>query len=209
MRKNILLLSFFIATLTSFSQNILITDLTTRNMTGGINVNVKTVSGTGSGYLSNSYTINGNIIDLDVCYWFDDTLPILYFDNDFFIPITTEGNYTINVRIILSSSQVTCDYYANTDNQTTSETYLSAAPFESNKIQFLLFPNPTNGKLEYTIKDAIINQITVFDCVGSLVKEINRVSKNHIDLSELNDGVYFLKIQTDSGILNDKVIIRK
>ncbi|VXB88205.1 conserved exported hypothetical protein [Flavobacterium sp. 9AF] len=209
MKKIIIILCFFVSILNSFGQNVLITDLSSTAVSGGINVNVKAVSGTGSGYLSNTYTVNGNVIDLSVCYWFDNNLPILYFDNDFFIPLTTSGNYTVNVHIVLSSSQVTCDNYAITDNQTTSASYLSTTNFENSKIQFLFFPNPSNGKLEYKIGNLMINQITVFDNVGSLVKTINNISKNNIDLSELNDGVYILKIQTDSGILNDRVIIRK
>ena len=120
MKKLLLVLIILGGNLNSFCQNILITQLSANSLTNGINVNVKTISGTGSGYLSNSYTITGNVVDLSVCYWFDNTLPIIQFDNDFIIPLSSYGNYTINVHIKLSTSKITCDNYATTDNGTTS-----------------------------------------------------------------------------------------
>ena len=149
MKIQLLILFILGASLNSFCQNILITQLTATSVTNGVNVNVKTISGTGSGYLSNTYTIAGNVIDLSVCYWFDDTLPVLQFDNDFQIPLTTTGNYIVNVHIKLSTSQVTCDNFATTDNGTTSVSYLSINTFEEFKEGFTFFPNPTNGKVEY------------------------------------------------------------
>ncbi|NHN27587.1 T9SS type A sorting domain-containing protein [Flavobacterium jejuense] len=208
MRKQILLL-FLLIISTTYSQNILITELNSTVVSGGINVNVKTVSGTGSGYLSNDYTVIGNVIELSVCYWFDNTLPILQFDNDFFIPLTIPGNYQINVHIILSTSQVTCDNYANTDNGSLNTSYLETNTFEKNKKGLLLFPNPTSGKIKLKIIDSIPLSLVFFDQTGRLVKEVNDFNENSIDLNELNEGVYFIKIVTDKGIIYEKIIIKK
>jgi hypothetical protein len=209
MKKLLLILFMFGTILNSYCQNILITQLSATSVTGGVNVNVKTVSGTGSGYLSNTYTVTGNVIDLSVCYWFDNTLPILHFDNDFLIPLTTTGNYIVNVHIKLSTSQVTCDNFTTTDNGTTSVSYLSTNNFEKIKDDYTLFPNPTNGKVEFKGNELTINQIDIFDNVSRLVKQINGISENSLDLNELKDGIYFVKIQTENGNLNQKIIIKK
>ena len=209
MKKLLLILFIFGTILNTYCQNILITQLSATSVTGGVNVNVKTISGTGSGYLSNTYTVTGNVIDLSVCYWFDNTLPILQFDNDFLIPLTITDNYTVNVHIKLSTSQVTCDNFATTDNGTTSVSYLSTNSFEKIKDDYTLFPNPTNGKVEYKGNELPINQIDIFDNIGRLVKQINGISENSLDLNELKDGIYLVKIQTENGNLNQKIIIKK
>ena len=209
MKKLLLILFMFSTILNSYCQNILITQLSATSVTDGVNVNVKTISGTGSGYLSNTYTVTGNVIDLSVCYWFDDTLPVLQFDNDFLIPLTTTGNYTVNVHIKLSTSQVTCDNFATTDNGTLNTSYLSTDNFETSKTDLTFLPNPTNGNVEYKSNKLTINQIDIFDSVGRLVKRVKEISENSLDLNELNDGVYLLKIQTGKGNLNQKIIIKK
>ncbi|NJM80552.1 MAG: hypothetical protein HC854_14760 [Flavobacterium sp.] len=170
MKKSLLLLLLFTVS-NIFCQNIFITQLSATELAGGVNVNVQTVSGIGSGYLSNEYTINGNIIDLSVCYWFDQTLPILEFNNDFFIPLSNAGSYEVNVHIILSTSQVTCDNYANTDNRSTTVSYLSTASFEDFKNNFSFFPNPTSGKIHFDKSELVINNLSIYDNTGRIVKK--------------------------------------
>jgi len=209
MKKLLLLSIMFCGILNSYCQNIVITQLSATSLTEGINVNVKTISGTGSGYLSNTYTVTGNVIDLSVCYWFNNTLPVLEFDNDFLIPLTATGNYTINVLIILSTSDITCDNYATTDNGSISLDYLSTTSFEKMKDNFTLFPNPTNGKVEYKGNAFQINQMEIFDNVGRLVQRIKNISESSLDLSALNDGLYIVKALTQNGMLTQKLVVKK
>lgn len=210
MKKSLLFLLLFGTSLFTYSQNIIITDLSATSIDGGINVNVKTISGTGSGYLSNSYTVTGNVIDLSVCYWFDNTLPILEFDNDFPIPLTTSGNYTINVDIILSTSQVTCDNYATTDSKTIKKDYtFSTIEYEKFKKDYILFPNPTKGKMEFTGNQTNIEQIDIYNNLGVLVKHLKIIKNKNIDFNELENGIYLVKIQTKKGILNQKIVVYK
>jgi len=210
MKKIFITLAILVVSASSYCQNIMITDLSTTIVNGGINVNVKTISGTGSGYLSHDYTITGNIIDLSVCYWFDDTLPILEFDNDFLIPLSSNGSYTINVHIILSSSQITCDNFANTDNETIEVEYtLSTTEYELTKRDYALFPNPTNGITQFTGNKLLIKQIDVFDELGRLIKHLKTTNGKSIDFNELQNGIYFVKIYTDKGNLHQKIILEK
>ena len=79
----------------SYSQSIQINQITPSNVSGGINLNLLVTTYNGAGYLSNTYTINGNSINLSVCYWFNVLQPVYQMSNDFFIPITN----VINVEV--------------------------------------------------------------------------------------------------------------
>jgi len=65
---------------------------------------------------------------------------------------------------------------------------------------FTAFPNPTNSKL--TIKSKLsINEISIVDINGRLLNKFNVSNENHditLDVDDLSNGIYFLKIQTDN-----------
>ena len=149
------------------------------------------------------------MIDLSVCYWFDNTLPILQFDNVIFVPLTSDGNYTVNVQIKLSTSIETCNNYATTDNKTTNVSYLSTNDFEQFKKDFAIYPNPTDGKIEFKGVESTINQVDIFDNTGRLVKQIKNITGKSLDLSALNEGLYIVKIQTNKEKLSQKLVIKK
>jgi hypothetical protein len=193
----------------TFSQNILITSLTSESVVGGINVNLQTVSGTGSGYLIHNYTINGDVINLSVCYWFDNTLPILTFNHNFFIPLVNTGNYTLNCQTVLSSSQTVCNNFAITDNRTISATYLNTNSYDLQSEQLVFYPNPSNGIVEFKEINEKINQIFVYDITGKIVKQITETLQNKIDLNELINGVFLLKIETENRVFSQKIVIKK
>jgi hypothetical protein len=71
--------------------------------------------------------------------------------------------------------------------------------------EFILFPNPTYGKINIQTNEKIEN-IKVFDIKG---KFIINFSENTVDLSNQESGIYFLQIQTDKGLYNRKIILKK
>lgn len=83
---------------------------------------------------------------------------------------------------------------------------------EASDIQ--LMPNPNNGRFILEIpstKDQITN-INIHNSIGELVANIpstNLQEQMEIDLSNLADGVYFLMIQSKSGQINKRFVIRK
>ncbi len=74
-----------------------------------------------------------------------------------------------------------------------------------------VYPNPTNGIVNLSIAGNISNslEINIFDIAGKVV-----ISKTHesgtenvkIDMSELSDGVYFVKIYNGSDIVVKKIV---
>ncbi len=77
------------------------------------------------------------------------------------------------------------------------------------KKDIILYPNPVNHLLQYEIlADNLSNNILfeIMDVRGRILKTIakNTVT-GEIDLSELNNGIYFVKIITDHGILIETI----
>ena len=196
---------FFQIVLTK-AQCIDINQITPTQVENGINVNLSLTTCSGANYLSNSYTISGNTINLSICYSINPFQTVINFNEDYFIPIVNSENYTINVSIFYSSSETVCDYFMNGPTETV--TFLSNNNFENSKSKLELFPNPSMGKVELR-NSQTIKRAEIFDNVGRLVKIIKEIHNNQIDLSEFNDGLYLLKVESQEGNLTKKLIIQK
>lgn len=184
----------------ALGQTIQITESSATAVTGGMNVNVKTISFNGAGYLSHTYSINGNTIDLSVCYYFNFLLPILTFDNDFFIPITQSGDYTVNITVYNSSSTEVCDYFSSGGSATHN---VLATPDLGLPKSLGLYPNPTTGTL--FLDTVTESPLYVYDQLGRLVMQTNAASTT-IDLSPLSSGVYIVSGKIGEQTLNQKII---
>ena len=77
---------------------------------------------------------------------------------------------------------------------------LSANQFANNS--FSVAPNPTKGIFAI---NSDVTKVQIFNLTGQLVKTFNNAAANEsLSISELNQGVYFVKV-TDSN-LNEKTI---
>lgn len=76
---------------------------------------------------------------------------------------------------------------------------------ENPNIPFSIFPNPTNQQLNIEIENVEILQIDIIDLSGKRVKTISQ-NTSTLDVSNLNNGIYFIKIKTDQGILNSRFV---
>lgn len=71
--------------------------------------------------------------------------------------------------------------------------------------RFSVYPNPTSKFLNFeTNSDVKIIQTTIINITGKVVHTSK--SKRQIDVSNLNNGIYFLKIKTNQGITIKKFI---
>lgn len=70
------------------------------------------------------------------------------------------------------------------------------------KISIDIFPNPTNGLIEFKTNNKII-ELQIFNIIGASVFQTKNVG-NSIDISNLNSGVYFFKVR-----VNDKYVIKR
>ncbi|MCG2611156.1 T9SS type A sorting domain-containing protein [Flavobacterium sp. SM15] len=72
-----------------------------------------------------------------------------------------------------------------------------------------VYPNPTNSKIHIKTSNNIeIQKIKIYDLLG---KEIHGLIQNNdeLELSGIDNGIYFLKIFTDKSIYTRKIILKK
>ncbi len=152
--------------------------------------------------------------------------------------ITPEGTFTNVVRIkstqtntdtysggTINSSVVAYNWYkagvthelANvsdiTGSSTSQSAYYTSVPAnlgleESELINLLMFPNPTNGTI-YINSDEVISKIEVYQLSGELAMEqtVNNTS-SEMNLSELNTGMYLVKVYGTNGAVSVKRVTK-
>ena len=72
-----------------------------------------------------------------------------------------------------------------------------------------LYPNPTKDKITLIFNKGIEADFSVFNLLGKLViyQPNISISQSHImDISKLNSGVYFIRINSDAGTVTKKII---
>jgi hypothetical protein len=68
-----------------------------------------------------------------------------------------------------------------------------------------IYPNPSSDFVIIRSENQIINSIQLFDLKGRKI-EFDLVDPNKIEIDNLSSGVYIIKIRTDKGTLNRKLI---
>jgi hypothetical protein len=88
---------------------------------------------------------------------------------------------------------------------------LETNDFENNKLQ--LYPNPVTRELNIQLEDTTTNyKVTIYNVLGVLVYESSNQksnASNSINISELNSGIYFVKITDDKNKIYQKRLIKK
>jgi len=69
-----------------------------------------------------------------------------------------------------------------------------------------LYPNPTNSEVNISSEN-IINSIEIFNSLGQRVYQsvVNSNTKT-IDISSFTNGVYILGVNTENGVIREKII---
>ncbi|WP_431110709.1 lamin tail domain-containing protein [Winogradskyella poriferorum] len=83
---------------------------------------------------------------------------------------------------------------------------LSTDNFET--VEFTIYPNPTNtGKVTITSSNSDAMNVQVFDILGKQVKN-ETLTNNTLNVSNLNTGVYILKITQNNATTTKKLVIK-
>jgi hypothetical protein len=76
---------------------------------------------------------------------------------------------------------------------------------ESCDYEIEIFPNPCTSHINVNAENINIHSIEIFDYKGQIVLSSDMVDPT-FDVSHLSKGFYFIKLSTDSGIINKKLI---
>ena len=82
---------------------------------------------------------------------------------------------------------------------------LSIKSFDSNETLLSLYPNPVQNKLDIEVGGKL-KLVEVYNILGKKVLSSNQLTVN---VSALNSGVYFLKVQIQNGAIATKKFIKK
>jgi PKD repeat protein len=133
---------------------------------------------------------------------------------------------TLENPVITYNTKGTFDVQLIVSNGTATDTLLRTNYIEadypaligrlSTNLSFTVNPNPNNGIFRLNIGSfsGDIISLHLFNTVGTVVYEENNIAVDEttgrtLDLSSLNEGIYFLSLKGGNSVLTKKVIIRK
>lgn len=161
-----------------------------------ISANVSDMVAVNSVYLewgldSNNFS-NFNFMNLNGSLYVSDTKILPY-----------QANTKVFYRIIAS------DNLNLTKTGTTQfyETQSTIGLVENANQKINIYPNPFSNTISFNNPENLkINSVFIYNLQGKVVWQSNQSLNSSIDLSSLSKGFYFIQIQTESGIYNQKVL---
>ncbi|WP_299115356.1 aryl-sulfate sulfotransferase [uncultured Winogradskyella sp.] len=125
---------------------------------------------------------------------------------------TTQGDPAPNVNLTFRAIKYPLDYAAFTSRDVTPNGTVELSPdftpcnnlsIEDNQLSIVnIYPNPSNGIFNINSK-LNIDKVEVYNTLG---KKIYDTKLSKVNLSEQIDGIYFLKIYSDSKVISKKII---
>ncbi len=206
----------FIITLLLFVSNTLssqyITGLSiTQNGDSQIKTNLKVYLPTVGEFLSSSTSIDQNVITLSVCYFMTDFGAVSNLENDFYIDIPNNSNYTLKVNLYTSVDSGTCNYQDLEDTVTLGfstpidGTVYMGTVNSDYKTKISVFPNPVKDVLYFSEE---IANVRITDISGKMVKEFFAKGKS-VNVANLAKGIYIVTATTKSGETVSRKIVKE
>ncbi|WP_027136583.1 T9SS type A sorting domain-containing protein [Gaetbulibacter saemankumensis] len=89
-----------------------------------------------------------------------------------------------------------------------SNPLLSNSKFELNN-NISLYPNPAQSEFTVTVSNNTrVSNVSVYNALGSVVRNVNKITDNTYDISKLSTGLYFVKVLGEDGSSNIKRLIK-
>lgn len=185
----------------------------TQNGASQIKTNLKVYLPTVGEFKNYQVNINQSTITLYACYFMTDFGAISNLENDFFIDIPDNNNYTLIVKMYSSTDPITCNYNNLEDTATLNfstpingTVSLATDETENNGQNIQLYPNPAKDVLNIKA-DFKIQNVNIYDASGRLFS-VKLDSEGKLDVSSLETGTYFIEIFTDKKRVHKKFIIK-
>lgn len=87
-----------------------------------------------------------------------------------------------------------------------SQNTLSANDFST--AEFRIFPNPAEDFIEIQSNNIQVSAVNIYDVLGKNVLTQREFVDNRVDVSNLNSGIYFMKIDAGNTSTTQKIVIR-
>jgi len=126
---------------------------------------------------------------------------------------TVNGSYDYTVQkegFEQENGTVVVDNGPVTESVALSE--IISAIGQLNKEDISIYPNPSSGNfnIELVPQNANFNSVSIYTSEGRMVKTKNKIQSQviHFNLSDLNSGLYFVVLHTDSQNIYKKIVIK-
>lgn len=82
----------------------------------------------------------------------------------------------------------------------------SITPTENDSEEWTIqiFPNPTTGL--FTINNTQASRVKVINNYGKICAEFPKMTNSTIDIAHLSNGVYFVLIEGEEGVVSRKIV---
>ncbi|KAA5823715.1 T9SS type A sorting domain-containing protein [Algibacter amylolyticus] len=151
----------------------------------------------GARYLTNTVSLSG--LTLNTWYEVEFNFEEAVKESDNSILAGTEPGYLSRLDIKLNATG-TYDGDVFYIDDITQNAAMTLSTVKSKKINDLaVYPNPTNGKVNIVSPGVTVESIKVYNVIGALVS-------TSADLTNLVNGVYFMKLNTDAGKVTKRIV---
>ncbi len=133
---------------------------------------------------------------------------------------TPSGSLSGSIGAVVIASPIVTTIYTITgttgtcpSNSTFTLTVNPCTGFEdlTSTGQVTIFPNPSNGlfKIQFDV-ELEVNIVSLINQLGQVIRVLNNIKSNkmELDLSDYNNGIYYIKANTSKGILINKLVKR-
>jgi len=109
--------------------------------------------------------------------------------------------------IIPNKADIFFDFNAPIETNTATTTIVNVLAVNENRLlDFSVFPTPTENILNIKSKKEIV-KIEIYSKLGQLI--LKNTTENKIDISNLNQGLYFVKVEDVNGNFGVKKIVKR
>lgn len=147
----------------------------------------------------------GDFVNIKVEYDFIAPGAIKYYLNGTLIHTGTVYNGVQVDRLAFRYDNYTTGF--NVDNVSIAPTVLAVADNQLAS-NVSIFPNPASNVVNVSADKSQINNITITDLNGRIVKQntVNNLSKVELNISDLSSGVYMMNVKSNNGSVTKKIV---
>jgi len=172
----------------------------------GVSLNYLIGSGTDPDYFAETYdvivtTVNSQAAIIAATPIYTETLPE-----------QGAANHTISLDAYIGQNIYISFHHRNTYDQfvlvlddVSVKTTNTLAVSDVNKKSVSIYPNPTTEVLNLNV-NAKVNSADIYDLSGKLVRNVTVASDNKVNVKDLRNGTYVLKVNTEAGSTSHKFI---
>ena len=127
-----------------------------------------------------------------------DPAPVVIYSND--------GNYTVRLDVTGendNSSYEIKSAYIKVDQ------FGGSTGIIENKLSVNIFPNPSSGIVYLSQNTSAYTEVRVISLLGKEIYSNTLLETLKIDLSEFNNGVYFIEVRNENSIICERLILNR